>query len=283
MYNIETFKETEETLWCIKCGFSSWTNKGKSSNGKQRLKCKVCGTSVTVGGNLPGVKSFNPDKLLPVLRKSPLQFTAGELYSLGVLTADGGRKGKGSVDNMCLSISTSDSEVLEIVKQHLQFPNEIKHRERKRVNRIEYSSILQWSNKWAGEYWDKLGLVRNKTGNEVWLPYMECNHFVRGFTDGDGCITYNPKKQDYGTISWSCASLPFLTGLQMFFHNQLATPINKIQVRKKKREYYVLKYRKRDAIKICEWMYKDSEGLRLERKFNKYMELRNELGTYISY
>ena len=35
-----------------------------------------------------------------------------------------------------------------------------------------------------------------------------------------------------------------------------------------------LRYKEIDSIKICKWMYKDSEGLRLERKYEKYLQIK---------
>jgi len=68
---------------------------------------------------------------------------------------------------MCLSITESDNQMVEIVHRELEFPNPIRHGTRYKENYTEHYCEISCSNKWAGPYWDTLGLVCNKTGNEM--------------------------------------------------------------------------------------------------------------------
>jgi hypothetical protein len=260
--------------WCLHCGMQNWSSKGKSAQGKQRLLCKNCNVSITINSALPSERKPNYKKFLPVLLKNCLSLSKEELYSLGVLIADGGRKGKDNIDNMCLSLTAKDRSLIEIVHQSLSFPNCIKDYSRNKKNLIEHYCEISWSNKWAGPYWDSLGLIRNKTGNEMWLPYMNSWHFIRGFLDGDGCI-YNGKRF---RIEFYCANKNFLINLFNNINPYLFN--NKMKLYKKnkgKKDWFQLYFSDKEALLLGDFLYKDSDGLRLERKYQKYLEIKNNV------
>lgn len=203
-----------------------------------------------------------------MLLKNHNNFTLGELYSLGLLISDG------CIDNqnkLTISLQYEDGYILEYIKNHLLIPTEVKIYKTKKTETSTSWSIegreykrLTWGYKFAPPYWEKLGMIRNKTGNEVWLPYMNTWSFVRGFLDGDGCISNNK-------IIFTCANINFLQNLQKF----IGSHINNYGSLYKDGTAFDLSFTGRFAIELGNYLYKDSEGLRLERKYQKYLEILN--------
>ena len=90
------------------------------------------------------------------------------------------------------------------------------------------------------------------------------SHFVRGYFDGDGSIYFN--KPNTIKISFIGTKI-FLEELQMKLHKLLVLKRHPIR---KDRTFYLFEYYGDDARKLCEWMYKNSKGLYLERKKNRF-------------
>lgn len=278
--DLDNFVETIKTIWCVNCGNSNWGGKGYAENGKRRIKCKVCSKCTTIGALPPGTKTFKPERLLPVLTKNQSLLNREELYSLGFLMADGCRKSsKKNIDNMCLSLDIKDAYILDTIQQALKFPNTPKEYKRNKIyngnSYIEHYKIISWSNNYAGSYWDKLGLFKNKTGNEVFLDYMCNSDFLRGLYDGDGNICFDEIRKT-GRIELASASKKFLEDILEFFKSVLNVDQGSIYVRNKgKNDWYSLCFHHKSSLEIGNYLYRNSEGLRLERKYQKYLQIKN--------
>lgn len=89
-------------------------------------------------------------------------------------------------------------------------------------------------------------------------------HFIRGYWDGDGCLTY--KRVDYPSIS-CISTVAFLNQVQNYF-NTNKTLYNNSKINDITK---VLKYNGQEAFNIIKHLYKDSK-IYLTRKYNKYLE-----------
>lgn len=89
-------------------------------------------------------------------------------------------------------------------------------------------------------------------------------HFIRGYFDGDGCITSSKSN-----IKWSILGTSnFLSSIQDIMVEKLQ--LNKTKIYKAK-NIYSLEYKGRKQIKtIKEWLYNDAT-IFLERKYNKFL------------
>lgn len=97
------------------------------------------------------------------------------------------------------------------------------------------------------------------------------SHFIRGYFDGDGSIHFNKPNTIKIHI---CGTNKFLTKLQLRLNKSINIKINPLY---KDRTFWVCRYYSDDARKLCFWMYKNSKGLYLERKkdrFDKHIILR---------
>ena len=248
---------TIKRYYCPQCGHDQLNKKGYTPDGRQRVKCLGCGKSSTIGVRKMGEAKFDPKKLLPIMHKDPIKFNREELYAMGWLIADGSLS---KTHQMSITIEPSDEYALGYIKQALSISNNIK--KAKCGTKRKYYSRLTWGYKHADPYWEKLGLIINKTGNEIWLPYMENSHFIRGFLDGDGCVS--GKK-----ILFTSSSIDFVQALQKTVFNI----IENFGSLTFTRGAYNLQYFGTHAKALGEWLYQDSKNLRLERKYKKYLDI----------
>jgi hypothetical protein len=259
-----------DKIWCLNCGGSLYSKNGKVSFNRQRVKCLICGTQTIIGAMKQGEKMFQEVKLLPFLRKDNSELSKGELYSLGFLIADG------SVSQhvqLSCNILKKDVEVLEIIKRELCFNNDIKYYTRNDTR--QETVLLTWQYKFAYPYLVAKGLCMNKTGNEFWLPYMNNSHFIRGLFDGDGCLFVNKIKHRY-ELSFTSGCYNFLEDLNNNLKVLYGVGASKVTTQKNiTGDSYRITIYKQGLLKILKELYKDSGALRLERKYNKYLEVLN--------
>ena len=105
------------------------------------------------------------------------------------------------------------------------------------------------------------------------IPKNKLNHFVRGYFDGDGCIT---DINGYPSINFSSGSKLILNQLIDIFKNDLNISLQ-TEGKQPKIHGIQVHYSCSNAMKILEWMYKDSTYLtRLDRKYNKYLSYVNK-------
>lgn len=186
--------------------------------------------------------------------------TTNKAYLLGFIFADGCiRK-----DNLVLSIvvHNKDIDILEKIKNELNSNIPISNVKNKNHSRINICNIKLCSDL------IKLGCHNNKTFN-LHFPNLNNNlipHFIRGFMDGDGCISIKRKN------NYIYYSLSFTGTIDMMKKlKEILDVNNKITFY---RNAYALNIgKKKDVMRILDWIYKDA-NLFLQRKYNKYCEIK---------
>lgn len=180
-------------------------------------------------------------------------------YWLGFLYADGYlNENKNSIT---LSLSDKDFDILEKFKNFLKSDKNI------RKNKNNSSKFVIENKKITNDLIDK-GLFQAKT-HIIKFPNLEdylIRHFIRGYFDGDGCITYGKKINKNATVS-IVSNLNFLNDID-----------NNIDVN----FYYSKRHKDRDdkilsiasggicnIMKIYNYLYKDS-NIYMDRKKNKF-------------
>jgi len=123
----------------------------------------------------------------------------------------------------------------------------------------------------------KYGITRNKTGNESMpeLPGHLMRHFIRGYFDGDGSVTFTEKSSHIGFTS----SREFLTQLRDHLYQKIrmSNRINPIPSGKGtggrlKHSYQMGYTREADLFLFYHYIY-DNSTTYLERKYVKYSQL----------
>ena len=189
--------------------------------------------------------------------------TEEKAYWLGFLFADGALNQYKKSYRIELSLKIEDSEHVE------KFAKAIG--KARVINKIYRSRCVLGSR----HMFNKLSEYGCTVRKSLTLKFPDLNifkdkslvrHFIRGYFDGDGCITYGNKEHTYPVVS-VLGTEDFLNGIQKEFNsNHKYKNANKEQDITKE-----LVYCGKSALQFIDWLYKDST-LYLERKFNRYKE-----------
>lgn len=183
--------------------------------------------------------------------------TRNKAYLLGFLYADG-CVNKNNV--ISFTIQERDKEILNMYIKELNATNQIAQVKGKQQVRISFCS------KHMCDTLINMGCTHNKTYNLSFpdIPLEYQYDFIRGFMDGDGCISItNKNNKKYISLSFTGAKEMMLSLKTLFdVDNQITFY----------RNAYALHVGKTsDVIRILNKIYFNAE-LYMTRKFNKYQE-----------
>ena len=225
----------------------------------------------------------------PIIKRSKQAILFSKLnnektsYWLGMLVADGhlaSRKRKDNIITYQLVLNLSKIDISHIRKFHTFIGGHLGIR--KNCVCVQSQSSPDWN--WLKQY----GFTKGKTSRLKWPKIKNIRHFVRGFFDGDGWVTYQKCKrgnQWEGTAGFISISKSFLSRLQKWLYShdvqaslsiyQRAGSIgrikNKIFIRKK--NVYILAIRQVDSFeKFYNLIYTDA-SIYLNRKYNKFKQI----------
>lgn len=212
--------------------------------------------------------------------------TVEKAYILGVMYSDG-TVGK---NKMSISLKIEDIELLYKIKECMQFTGVIYKYQRKSAwggyNKDCVYSRLDICSKKIKEDLISVGCIENKTyilkfpTDEI-VNFNLISHFVRGLIDGDGSISFSVNNKI--TNSKSCI-------ISLVGTFELCKSVKDIFEEISGGTCYLKKSKQfdrnnnvtisiggnRQCEKILDWLYKDSD-LRLNRKYSKYLELKEEI------
>lgn len=199
--------------------------------------------------------------------------TESKAYWLGFIYADGYILSKRKYGNrkLGIAISEKDEEHLYRFKKDINSNCLIKKYSVVGYNNqnSNYVRVLLTSKKLTDDI-EKLGVFEHKTEilkfpTKKQVPISFLSHFIRGYLDGDGCITKTTK----GFRIRFCGTKEFLEGIQKYFH----TSVKMEKRHKDKVNNYAFSIGgNRQAEKILNILYNNAT-VYLQRKYNKYQEL----------
>jgi hypothetical protein len=197
--------------------------------------------------------------------------TEEKAYFLGFLYADGyNNTDRNSVN---LSLKESDKDILIRLNNLIQPDKPLQYVEFKKETRGYKNSSNQYrlaiANKHISERLTELGCCKNKTHiitfpSEEQVPKHLQRHFIRGYFDGDGCVS-NRVFSMVGTEL-------FLITVQEIMIDKLGLTKTKLDKRHKKRENNITSIRycgSSNLRKIMDWFYTDAT-IYLDRKYEKF-------------
>lgn len=135
-------------------------------------------------------------------------WTPDSAYTVGFLMADGSIRHKDYCKTkgyyIDLALHTKDIEVLEYIKDIIQPTSSICHRKYTGKDNIYRTiSYLAICSKLLVSDIMKLGVIPRKTGREI-IPNIDninFRHFLRGYFDGDGSVSFGTQMRKDGGIS----------------------------------------------------------------------------------
>jgi hypothetical protein len=194
--------------------------------------------------------------------------TPEKAYVVGFLFADGGNLGSG----VYMTLQTQDRGILEQIRSCLQSETPLRELQNGKYCRLDIIGVQMA--KRLGE----LGIEPRKTFKirfPSWLSPELHSHFIRGYFDGDGCLTVSStrNKAAFSIVS----NGPFCEDLQSLFKN---IGINS-QVMGLKCGYdgqpteakRLMVCGNKQVLKLMDWLYTNST-IHLERKHQKYLALK---------
>lgn len=201
--------------------------------------------------------------------------TPAQAYLLGYFTSDGYITSAES-KRWTVGFVSKDTHIVDLIKKEMLYDGAIYERKHSGCYELKINSKYMWEDLAA------LGYDHEKSYTAQYpnIPDHLASHFVRGVFDGDGCMSRQAKKSKAThevyrqVLSWSMLGTEAL--LQGIWDRLPET----VEFRNKKNQLYELRARDKKAERICEWMYKDSNNLRLERKYDRYIESLNQAGFY---
>jgi hypothetical protein len=197
-------------------------------------------------------------------------------YFLGFLYADG--TNNESTGQVRIGLRVQDIEILQKLSQKIYKKDRVKIY--KKSPNLAY---LVFNNKNMSKQLAQKGCMKNKTFKLTFPNFIEDHllpHFMRGFFDGDGSLSYSNTKQKTGYVGKKFY-LSFTSTTNMLYG------ISKLLEDKFQANYYITKrWKERNndnySLKMtsvakmelfCDWMYKDAT-IFLDRKYKKYLELK---------
>jgi len=196
--------------------------------------------------------------------------TPEKAYVLGYWAADGLMRNNDK--SYEVSITSND-------KDHLYLVNTILSSNRPLV--LEGKESRCWklciTNKKLYNALLRLGFTNRKSLTLQYPTFLDTeldSHFIRGFFDGDGCITMGFRNSIY--ICLSSGSYNFLDNV----NNRLPIKVNQIKLDREGSNTLGMRFTGDTARYFLSYIYRDSEGLRLERKYNRYQDYLNRRGIF---
>lgn len=192
--------------------------------------------------------------------------TKAKAYFLGWMITDGtvieGKRGRS--DTIRISITDKDMYILEKFAQEIGGNDNLVKKFEKR-NQVYVAFASQYMSNSLKRY----GVVPRKT-NKMYLPEVNDKlmpHLIRGIFDGNGTITFDSR--------WNIGKFAFYGSetlcrqLKDYLCRQIDLNDNKVSF--SSGCYHVWWSGKKQLQDFYTYIYKDSAGLRLERKYNKFM------------
>lgn len=189
--------------------------------------------------------------------------TEEKAYWLGFLFADGALNQNNKSYNIELSLKIEDSSH---VKKFAKAINKNKITDKVYRTRCILGSKHMFDTLISYGCTTRKSLTLKFPNIDIFKDKCLIRHFIRGYFDGDGCISYSNKKHTYPIVC-VLGTKDFLDGIQKIYNsNHKYANANKDQEITKQ-----LSFAGSSAINFMSWLYKDST-IYLERKFNRYKE-----------
>jgi len=205
--------------------------------------------------------------------------TEEKSYWLGFLFADGYvRIRKDKYGELKLKLQYRDINHIELFKNHINSNNVIKTVDEKykykgEIKTTKSSTFSIYSTKIVNDLIN-LGCTENKSKTIIFpddLPKELIRHFIRGFFDGDGCVSLYKDRID---LYICCANKEFLTSIKTIF-TQIG--ITKQEITLNINNVYLLRfYRYNDMKRIYDYFYTDSTVF-LTRKMDTFNNVNKKI------
>lgn len=222
----------------------------------------------------PKRKTSLDDNYFDTIDNSEKAYWLGFLYADGYIYERLNKNGEYS-RRFELGLATTDEVHLHKFRYCIG-SNKKLTRKKSHINGKEFSSVKLaiYGKKFSDDLVSK-GVVPRKSlvltfPNTDVLPEKYYSHFIRGYFDGDGCVSGNNDTYTYAVNF--VGTFNFLAAIENIFHNEIG--LNYVVVRKKGRAYQINYGGYHNFTKIYDYLYKDS-CVSLDRKRKHFQQIIN--------
>lgn len=200
------------------------------------------------------------------------EYTKESCYWAGFIAADGNiKKNRNSVN---IHLQLSDLSHLEKFAQVINFEGNIE----KTDNSCRITIDGEW---YVKKLEENFGIIPQKTFIITFptkMPKIFMADYLRGYFDGDGCVS---NTGDYLQISFTSGSTAFLNQCIDFFYDlgvKIRKSKNNLTEKPIIQHNIVINYSCNNALKILDFLYQNStEETRLTRKYDKYLFFKEKM------
>ena len=204
--------------------------------------------------------------------------TPNKAYVLGLIYADGNNYIHGNKYCFTLSLQERDKDLLEAVRNELEYEGPLRFHELSKQNpKHKNQYILSIVDEHLCNQLKKVGVVERKSLKLTFPTFLRpdlIRHFVRGYFDGDGCVSRIKKTSKWHTVIAGtydfCSSLSLILN-SMFVKNNVRQP----KQSEGKNTYIISTAANLSTYKLLSWLYQDCD-IKMSRKYNLYLKLCEE-------
>lgn len=212
--------------------------------------------------------------------------TEEKAYILGLLFSDG-FIGDEKHNNIVLSLTETDSYLLEIIKDKLEFTGELRLHRNHGYESQKSSYVLNFSSSHMCNSLRNLGLNDIKSKRKVIIPFIDetlVKHYIRGYFDGDGSFSFGDSKETrklkdgtYKTYCYLKARFSIIIP-EKFVEDFTSRLPGYYGIRKSHTDglVYIENSAKNNIENIYNYLYKDST-IYLKKKHDKFLEYMEHL------
>jgi hypothetical protein len=210
-------------------------------------------------------------------------------WILGLLVSDGFIRKNNLSGYFGLKLKREDEDVVLKVKAILEYSGPI-YRGRRRlehkgiIKEFDFS-LIQINDVKVVDRLTQIGIRQNKTLNENFLECIKATNqqdvissFIRGIFDGDGSVLYDHKRKS--ACFQVVGTCQLMQEVQNYLMSYCHLDKTKLTQNILGTNHYALRYRGNvQIIRILDWVYRySSHSNRMDRKFDKYREIRRFIG-----
>ena len=205
------------------------------------------------------------------------KFTPESCYWAGFLASDGWVYAKQR--KVCVELKASDSGHLKKLCSFVGRDSGLYYRTRRQYGKsYDCASLMLTSQKMIDDLCDNFNIVPNKSLTlkpPRNIPKHFRKHFVRGYVDGDGCITWRKDRNHY-MVGICSGSLQVLEWIKDVISSEVKDSGAPNVNHRKNRKLFTLEYGGRiQSENVLNWLYSSSKNnIRLQRKYEKYSKTR---------
>lgn len=210
--------------------------------------------------------------------------TSDKAYILGWLFADGNNFSKHNA--ITLSVQSQDIEILEYIKDQLRYEGEIRTKKYPNTNYKE-QKFLCINDSHMSKTLYSLGIIDNKSlfiKFPTYIPEEYISHFIRGYFEGDGCISLDLKRNKAQTSI--VGTYDFVSKVQEYMNvlGCKSTVFKQYKTGKYKdsNTWVVRICGNKSSYKFLSWIYKDAT-MCLKRKYDKFIYMKDNYCNGKSY